>query len=73
MVLIWKSRGCGLGGGALQVLVYWGLEWLQRLPAHSFIHSFIVCDYTVTLFRHTRGGHQIPLQMVVSHHVVAGN
>jgi hypothetical protein len=29
-----------------------------------------VCEYTV--FRHTRRGHQIPLQMVVSHHVVAG-
>jgi len=26
-----------------------------------------------TVFRHTRKGHQIPLQMVVSHHVVAGN
>jgi hypothetical protein len=27
--------------------------------------------YTVAVFRHTRGGH--PLQMAVSHHVVAGN
>ena len=25
--------------------------------------------YTVTVFRHTRGGRQISLQMVVSHHV----
>lgn len=33
---------------------------------------FILCDYTVTLFRHTRRGHPIPLQMGVSHHVVAG-
>jgi hypothetical protein len=32
-----------------------------------------VCEYTVTLSRHTRKGHQIPLQMVVSHQVVAGN
>jgi hypothetical protein len=30
-------------------------------------------DYTVAVFRHTRRGHQIPLQMVVRHHVVAGN
>jgi hypothetical protein len=30
-------------------------------------------EYTVAVFRHTRRGHQIPLQMVVSHHVVAGN
>jgi hypothetical protein len=29
--------------------------------------------YTVAVFRHTRRGHQIPLQMVVSHRVVAGN
>jgi hypothetical protein len=34
---------------------------------------FYVCEYTVVFFRHTRRGHQIPLQMVVSHHVVAGN
>jgi hypothetical protein len=31
------------------------------------------CEYIVAVFRHTRRGHQIPLQMVVSHHVVAGN
>jgi hypothetical protein len=30
-------------------------------------------EYTVAVFRHTRRGHQMPLQMVVSHHVVAGN
>jgi hypothetical protein len=34
---------------------------------------FYICEYTVTVFRHTRRGHQIPLQVVVSHHVVAGN
>jgi hypothetical protein len=28
---------------------------------------------TGAVFRDTRRGHQIPLQMVVSHHVVAGN
>jgi hypothetical protein len=32
-----------------------------------------ICEYTVAVFRHTRRGHWIPLQMVVSHHVVAGN
>jgi hypothetical protein len=31
-----------------------------------------VCEYTVAVFRHTRRGHRIPLQMVVSHYVVAG-
>jgi hypothetical protein len=38
-----------------------------------FINLFILYEYTVALFRHTRRGHQISLQMVVSHHVVAGN
>jgi hypothetical protein len=33
---------------------------------------FIICKYTVAIFRHSRRGHQILLQMVVSHHVVAG-
>jgi hypothetical protein len=36
------------------------------------IYLFIICKYTVAVFRHTRRGHQISLQMVVSHHVVAG-
>jgi hypothetical protein len=31
---------------------------------------FILSEYTVAIFIHTRRGHQIPLQMVVSHHVV---
>jgi hypothetical protein len=37
-----------------------------------FIYLFIICKYTVAIFRHTRRGHQITSQMVVSHHVVAG-
>jgi hypothetical protein len=32
----------------------------------------MICKYTVAVFRHTRRGHQISLQMVVSHHVIAG-
>jgi len=38
-----------------------------------FKDLFILCEYTVAVFKHTRSGHQIPLQMVVSHRVVAGN
>jgi hypothetical protein len=38
---------------------------------YLFIYSFIVYEHTV--FRYPRRGHWIPLQMVVSHHVVAGN
>jgi hypothetical protein len=33
---------------------------------------FIICKYTVAVFRHSRRRHQILLWMVVSHHVVAG-
>jgi hypothetical protein len=33
---------------------------------------FYLCEYAVAVFRHTRREHWIPLQMVVSHHVVAG-
>jgi hypothetical protein len=32
----------------------------------------IMSKYTVAVFRHSRRGRQISLQMVVSHHVVAG-
>ena len=36
---------------------------------------YLVClyEYTVAVFRDSRRGHQVPLQMVVSHHAVAGN
>jgi hypothetical protein len=37
-------------------------------PKDLFI---IICKYIVAVFRHTRRGCQISLQMVVSHHVVA--
>jgi hypothetical protein len=35
-------------------------------------YLFIICKYTVAVFRHSRRGSQISLRMVVSHHVVAG-
>ena len=44
----------------------------MSLEGHSFffffelINLFHVCEYTVDVFRHTRRGHQIPLQMVVA-------
>jgi hypothetical protein len=38
----------------------------------DYIYLFIICKYTVAVFRHSRREHQISLQMVVSHHVVAG-
>jgi hypothetical protein len=52
-----------------------------KIPATMFKHFktisflfkdlFIICKYTVAVFRRTRRGHQILLQMVVSRHVVA--
>jgi hypothetical protein len=48
------------------------LELLDNLD-FFFKDLFYLYEYTVALFRHTRRGHQIPLQVVVSHHVVAGN
>jgi hypothetical protein len=36
------------------------------------IYLFIIYKYTVAVLRHTRKGHQISLQMVVSHHAAAG-
>jgi hypothetical protein len=59
-----------------------GLVWFLLLLfcfSFSFLFFFFlkilftIYKYTVAVFRHTRRGHQIPLQMVVSHHVVAGN
>jgi hypothetical protein len=37
------------------------------------VYLFIICKYIVVVFfRHSRRGHPFSLQMVVSHHVVAG-
>jgi hypothetical protein len=37
------------------------------------IYLFYLDEYTIVVFRYIRRGHQILLQMVVSHHVVARN
>jgi hypothetical protein len=47
-------------------------SYLQPLNFFLKIYLFIICKYTVAVFRHSRRGRQILLQMVVSHHVVAG-
>jgi hypothetical protein len=36
------------------------------------IYLLYISEYTITVFRHTRRGQQIPLEMVVSHHVIPG-
>jgi len=53
----------------------WNLA-VYFLPATFIIFKqdvLIIYMYIITVFRHTRRGHQIPLQMVMSHHVIAGN
>ena len=54
------------GGGGLKSLFF------VVVVALEFLFLFYAYEYTVTVFRHAGRGHQIPLQMVVSHHVVAG-
>jgi len=56
---------CIISGAAISFFFY---SFFQR-----FIYLFYVYEYTVSVFRHIRRGDRIPLQMVVSHHVVAGN
>jgi hypothetical protein len=58
----WNYDGCELQ----QVL--WGL--IESFLKKRFI--YYMNKYVVAVFRHTRKGHQISLQMVVRHHVVAG-
>jgi hypothetical protein len=48
------------------------VQFLSFFLKYLFMYLFNICEYIVTLFKHTGRGHQIPLQMVVSHHVVAG-
>jgi hypothetical protein len=38
-----------------------------------FLRFFYTYEYTVFVFRHIRRGHRNSLEMVVSHHVAAGN
>jgi hypothetical protein len=40
---------------------------------YLFIYLFNLYECAVAVIRHTKRRHRIPLQMVVSHHVVAGN
>jgi hypothetical protein len=57
------------------------MSWSRSILGFVFFFNFFIDlfilfylhEYTVAVFSHTRRGHQIPLQIVVSHHVVAGN
>jgi hypothetical protein len=42
------------------------LRFIYLFCVCKYIHKSYVCEYTIAVFRHTRRGHRIPLQMVVS-------
>ena len=78
-----KCHGNGLQSSCFH---YFSLKTLDLGTLHSallssfcctflkrVIYIFYIYDYTVSVFRHTRREDWIPLQMVVSHHLVAGN
>jgi hypothetical protein len=46
---------------------------LKKKTKNKHSYLFHLYEYTVDVFRHTRRGHWIPLQMVVGHHVVTRN
>jgi hypothetical protein len=39
----------------------------------KILFNYLMYEYNVAIFRHTSQEHWIPLQIFVSHHVVAGN
>jgi hypothetical protein len=58
------------------------LCFLEKQTSVNVFRSLLFCflkiylflyEHTVAVFRHTRRGHQIPLQMGLNHHVAAGN
>jgi hypothetical protein len=57
--------------GYLHICSAQTLSLSLSLPLSLFPFLFFIWVYSV--FRHTRRGHRILLQMVVSHHVVAEN
>jgi hypothetical protein len=66
-VLLFRVETSSGGGGAVPLLTISHLHFFFQI-----YYLFIICKYTVAVFRHLRREHQISLQMVVSHHVVAG-
>jgi hypothetical protein len=48
-------------------------DFKSSMEKNIFKGLFILYEDTVAVIRYIRRGHWIPLQMVVSHHVVAGN
>jgi hypothetical protein len=64
------------GGGAQQTTstssqLKVRISFLNSISFFFKTYLFIICKYIIAVFRHSRRGCQISLQMVVSHHVVA--
>ena len=72
LLFFWLHWGSNPRRGG-PMLYHWAAH-SPELPSHVnfLIYAFFLI-YTVAVFRHIRRGHQILLQMVVSHHVVARN
>jgi hypothetical protein len=76
----WKTRLCSppwyaaaLPQKAIRSIKYgWKTQVMDQNNLFLKIYLFIICKYTVAVFRHSRRGYQISLRMVVSHHVVTG-
>jgi hypothetical protein len=66
---MWKSHPGGTGFFCLFVCLFYIFSVFLFF---FFKDLFIIWKYIVAVFRHSRRGNQILLQMVVSHHVVAG-
>jgi hypothetical protein len=60
--------------GKLKALVQFpsSISLIVIVPGIFLKDLFIIYKYTVAVFRLTRRGSQVSLQMVVSHHVLAG-
>ena len=73
----WAVTALYLATSGQPQYIYWASNTstpgCENVPVNMTCDPMIVCEYTVAVFRHTRRGLQIPLPMVVSHHVVAGN
>jgi hypothetical protein len=72
-VEIWGGRNFW-GSYILLFLIHYFVYIMRRGFFFVFlkIYLYIICEYPVAVFRCTRRGRQISLQMVMSHHVVAG-
>jgi len=60
-------------GGTVSALNCWAMFPSPKVYFLKKFYLLYAYEYTVAVCRLTRRGRQIPLQMVVSHHVVAGN